>query len=100
MKLNLGPAACLKPGRGEGWGRTELVLNLSASCSPGINVLLTETKPELAAATTSTCQCLGASWGILDRLWAGQAVLGKRPKPKGKEVTDREAVSVRAFLVH
>lgn len=78
----------------------ELVLNLSASCSVGINMLLTETKPGVAAATTSTCQYLCESWGTLHQLLAGQAVLGKWPKTKGKEVMDREALRVNIYVIH
>ena len=45
VKLSLGPAACLKPWHREEVGlQVELVLNLSASCSVGMNVLLSRKK--------------------------------------------------------
>lgn len=63
-------------------------------------MLLTETKTGVAAATTSTRHYLCASWGTLHQLLAGQDVLGKWPKTKGKEVLDREALRASIYVIH
>lgn len=54
VKLSLGPAACLEPGRGKSGVEVELVLNLSTSRSVGMNVLLTGEKKRRKKENLST----------------------------------------------